>query len=113
MTEDNGWAEWRIHVREELKRGSDERKQMMDLINTIYVSMESEKHISKLNVTNNQLDIKQNSVSLNNLHTTLDTYDKRLIGLETAFKIKASLWGAIGASIPTAIGGLIIYLVTS
>lgn len=101
---ENGWAEHKKLVEAELARGAVERKEIIEKITTlstdVAVACENRQALRE--------DTNQNTSDIKELRRDLTTVITLVGQLATELKIKAGFWGALGASIPSAIAVIFI-----
>jgi hypothetical protein len=103
-TKGNGWNEYKKLVEDGLSRGVQERKAMLEML----TQMKSDVAVACENRLSLREDVKEINVEVRKHSVEIAALLVQVTQLSTELKIKAGLWGALGAAIPSAIAVIFI-----
>jgi len=106
MVDTNGWSEHQKHIEFELKRGSEDRKEILDRL----LIISNQQAATAVSVTDLRASILRNMNGIKDLTIIQNLQGKELSSLSTEIKIKAGLWGALGATIPSTVAIILMLL---
>jgi len=106
MVDTNGWSEHQKHIEFELKRGSEERKEILDRLLTI----SNQQSATTVSMSDLRTNIFRNMDGIKDLTIVQNLQGKQIASMSMELRIKAGLWGALGATIPSTVAIILMLL---
>ena len=102
----NDWLQHQKHIEFELARGSAERKEILDRLLTI----SNQQSATTVSMSDLRTNIFRNMDGIKDLTVIQNLQGKQIASMSMELKIKAGLWGALGATIPSTVAIILMLL---